>query len=152
MCHKIECVSIRSSYSSQNSMSENRKRQKNTGVFFCLRPNLRDSLPPRERGLRLPLWCTAAGPYFPKRRPDPIFLPESFCIPLRRRKTRSLSEPSSDHHSFFSGPFFRARGQKIICLCLVFVHFEYSIRPRRSQALSPLRRGRRPRRPASAPS
>ncbi len=77
-----------------------KKRQKDSSSF-CLRPYLRDSLRP-EKASGCP-FGVRASPHFPKCRPDPILLPESFCIPLRRRGQRGLSRyPSTDPDSVLS--------------------------------------------------
>ena len=48
-----------------------------------------------------PLVCIFFGVHFPKSRPDPILLPESFCLPLRLRRARPLSGHSSGPYSLF---------------------------------------------------
>ena len=114
-----------------------KKRQKDTSSL-CLRPYLRDSLPPLTAsgcpfGVR-------DGPHFPKCRPDPILLPESFCIPLRRRGPRGLSRyPSSDPDSVFPSrnlhfPCMLTKKRGI--LSVDFVQIEYSIPGWQSQAIS----------------
>ena len=59
------------------------------------------SLPERFPFPVAPLVCIFFGVHFPKSRPDPILLPESFCLPLRLRDTRPLSGHSSGHDSVF---------------------------------------------------
>ena len=80
-----------------------KKKQKDT-PSFCLRPYPRDSLPPRAAAVGCP-FGVRAGPHFPKCRPDPILLPESFCVPLRLRVLRGLSRthPSTLIQFFRSG-------------------------------------------------
>ena len=76
-----------------------RKQKETEGPlrFFRLRPHLRDSLGPQAAGCP---FGVRASPHFPKCRPDPILLPESFCVPLRRRGPRGLSRnPSSDQYA-----------------------------------------------------
>ncbi len=55
-----------------------------------------------------PLVCIFFGVHFPKSRPDPILLPESFCLPLRLRHARPLSGHSSGPYSLFSPVFVQA--------------------------------------------
>ena len=55
-----------------------------------------------------PLVCIFFGVHFPKSRPDPILLPESFCLPLRLRRARPLSGHSSGPYSLFSPVFVQA--------------------------------------------
>ena len=107
------------------------KRDRRTPRLFCLRPHLRDSLWPF--GLRLPLWC-AGNPHFPKCRRDPILLPESFCIPLRRRGIRGLSRnPSSDLYCLFRPPVLYIRSKKTGTDPRVFVQIEYNTASCQSQ-------------------
>ena len=76
-----------------------RKQKEAEGAlrFFCLRPHLRDSRCQKAAGCP---FGVRVNPHFPKCRPDPILLPESFCVPLRRRGPRGLSRnPSSDRYA-----------------------------------------------------
>ena len=107
-------------------------RQKDPFASLCLRPNLRDSLRPAASGCP---FGVRRSPYFPKRRPSPIFLPESFCVPLRRR----LSGLSRSLHPTVI-PFFRRPGTagRAVKICLVSVWFSCSLSisspPRHCQA------------------
>ena len=49
-------------------------------------------------------------PAFSEYRPEPVLLPESFCVPLRRRLRRSLPIPSSDVSLFSCCAFNLAQG------------------------------------------
>ena len=63
-----------------------------------------------------PLVCIFFGVHFPKSRPDPILLPESFCLPLRLRKARPLSGHSSGPYSLFSPVFVQAAQEAAVLL------------------------------------
>ena len=81
-----------------------KKRDRKTPLVF-----LPPSLPERFLIQSVaPLVCIFFGVHFPKSRPDPILLPESFCLPLRLRKARPLSGHSSGPYSLFSPVFVQA--------------------------------------------
>ena len=60
--------------------------------------------------------CIFFGVHFPKSRPDPILLPESFCLPLRLRHRRPLSGHSSGPYSLFSPVFVQAAQEAAVLL------------------------------------
>ncbi len=126
-------------FSSRRRLLRKQKETEGPLRSFCLRPHLRDSR--RPEGCRLPLWC-AEKPHFPKRRRDPILLPESFCVPLRRRALRGLSRnPSSDQYSVLSLGDLYIRPKKQGTNALDFVQIEYNTRALQSQAKAPERGG-----------
>ena len=117
-----------------------RKQKEAEGAlrFFCLRPHLRDSRCPKAVGCP---FGVRVNPHFPKCRPDPILLPESFCVPLRRRGPRGLSRnPSSDRYAVEVPEFLYRKTKKRWLPALDFVQIEYNTRPLQSQAKAPERR------------
>ena len=54
-------------------------------------------------------------PHFSERRPSPVLLPESFCIPLRRRGGYSAVSPVTHHPITLSTCLFKVT--QVVCFC-----------------------------------
>ena len=93
-----------------SALTKQRKRSKKTLRLFA--SVLTREIPfRREAAVGCP-FGVRAGPHFPKCRPDPILLPESFCVPLRLRVLRGLSRTHPSTLIQFFRPGISSSGPK----------------------------------------
>ena len=81
-------------------LSSKKRTQSSLFSQLCAPVELPERFPFPQAERVAPSVVGCRRPAFSEYRPEPVLLPESFCVPLRRRARRSLPIPSSDDFPF----------------------------------------------------